>query len=478
MALNTLSPDGAVRGAKIVATLGPASVGRIEALIAAGADLFRMNFSHGGHEDHGQAYDRIREAEAAAGRPIGVLADLQGPKLRVGRMAGAGMTLRRGDGLRLDLDAAPGEAGRAPLPHPELLAASLPGHVLLLDDGRLRLEVRAVTEGAIETVVRVGGLLTDRKGVSAPDARIAVSPLTDKDRADLAFALDLGVDWVALSFVQTAEDLAEPRRLIAGRARLMAKIEKPSAVTDLAPIIEMADACMVARGDLGVEIPAEDVPIVQARIVKACRHAGKPVIVATQMLDSMVKNPAPTRAEASDVAKAVHDGADAVMLSAESAVGDYPVETVAMMARIVTRAERDDTAFHALMTAHAPEPEPTAADAILKAAAQAAETVGAAAIVAYSKSGSTALRAARERPHAPVLGLTPDLTVARRLTLSWGVTPALSEDATDFDAMIRIAGAMAKARGLANAGDTIVVTAGIPFGTPGTTNVLRIVRVA
>ena len=347
----------------------------------------------------------------------------------------------------------------------------------MLDDGRLALRVVAADRLGVDTEVVVGGLLTDRKGVSAPDAMIAVSPLTEKDRTDLAFGLDLGADWVALSFVQSADDLAEARRLIHGRARLMAKIEKPSAVADIDRIVEMADACMVARGDLGVEIPAEDVPIAQARIVRACRDAGKPVIVATQMLDSMVKNPTPTRAEASDVAKAVHDGADAVMLSAESAVGDYPVETVEMMARIVTRAERDDTAFRALMAANVLEPEPTSADAITKAAAQTAETIGAAAIVAYSLTGSTILRAARERPTAPIIGLTPSLDIARRLTLSWGVRPVVGEDAHDFDDMTRFAVEAAKGRGLAEPGDRIVITAGVPFGTPGATNVLRIALV-
>lgn len=467
------------RRGKIVATLGPStsSESRIRALFDAGVDVFRFNFSHGSHADHKDRYRIVRALEDETDRPIGVLGDLQGPKLRIATFDGGSATLEPGRRFRIDADPTPGNGERVGLPHPEIFAASEPGMLLLLDDGRVRLRIEECGADFAETTVLTGGKLSDRKGVNVPDVVLDLQAITDKDRADLAFALDLGVDWVALSFVQRPEDIAEARRLVAGRAAVMAKLEKPSAIRHLHEIIEMSDGIMVARGDLGVEMPPEDVPILQRRIVSSCRELGKPVIVATQMLESMVSAPAPTRAEASDVATAVYDSADAVMLSAETAAGQYPVESVEMMDRIIRRVEADDS-YRLVMDAHHPPREATAADAISAAARQTAETIGAAAIVTYTTSGSTTFRAARERPAVPILGLTARLGTARRLALLWGVHPVHTSDVSNFQAMVEKACEMAKREEFAEVGRTLVITAGVPFGTPGATNVLRIARVA
>ena len=463
------------RKAKILATLGPASsdAETIRALHEAGADVFRLNFSHGSHADHAERYRIIRELEQETGRPIGILQDLQGPKLRIGRFAEGEIYLKRGDAFRFDLSKEPGDQSRVCLPHPEIFAAVEVGAHILLDDGKLRVEVVRRDDKSADCKVITGGPLSDRKGINVPTVLMPISPLTQKDRDDLRFGLELGVDWVALSFVQRPEDLAEAKRLIAGRAALMAKIEKPSAIDNLSGIVELADAIMVARGDLGVELPPEDVPGRQKEIVQTCRLAGKPVVVATQMLDSMVNAPAPTRAEASDVATAIYDGSDAVMLSAESAAGHYPVESVAMMDRIISRTEAD-ASYRPIITALKPEPEPTGADAISAAAAQVAQTISAAAIVTYTTSGSTALRAARERPVVPILMLTSELRTARRLAVLWGAHCVVSPDVSNFHEMVDKACAVAEAEEYAGHGDRLVITAGVPFGTPGSTNVLRI----
>ncbi len=463
------------RKAKIVATLGPTSSTPevIRALFEAGADVFRLNFSHGTHEDHGKTYEILRAVEAERERPIGILVDLQGPKLRIGRFAEGLADLRPGQPFRLDLDPALGDGRRVRLPHPEVLRVLEPGAELLLDDGRIRLRVESCGPDYADTVVAVGGRLKDRKGLNLPGVMLPLSPLTEKDRNDLRFGLDLGADWVALSFVQRPEDVAEARRLIAGRAAVMVKLEKPAAIDRLQELVELSDAVMVARGDLGVELPPEDVPSLQKRIIGACRLAGKPVVVATQMLDSMVHAPAPTRAEASDVATAVYDGADAVMLSAETASGDYPVEAVSMMNRIIERVERDPL-YRRIVHAQKPEPEATAPDAISAAAAQVAHTLSAAAIVTYTTSGSTTLRAARERPDVPILCLTSRLDTARRLALAWGTHCVETSDVRRFSDMVEKACRIAQREGIADFGQRIVVTAGVPFGTPGATNVLRI----
>jgi pyruvate kinase len=463
------------RSAKIVATLGPSSSTKeqIGALAEAGVDVFRFNFSHGSHDDHAERFRVVRELEAERGRPIGTLIDLQGPKLRIGRFEGGRVTLNRGDAFRLDLDETPGSQQRARLPHPEIFAVLAPEQELLLDDGKIRLRVERCGPEFAETTVVTGGGLSDRKGVNVPNAVLPISAMTDKDRADLQFGLETGFDYVALSFVQRPEDVAEARRLIAGRASVMSKIEKPAAIDRLDEIIELSDAIMVARGDLGVEMPPERVPRLQKRIVRRSRDFGKPVIVATQMLESMITSPAPTRAEASDVATAVYDGADAVMLSAESAAGDYPVEAVTIMDKIIRSVEQDEL-YRSYLDAYHAQAERTSADAITLAAHQVAHTLQASAIVTYTTSGATALRASRERPDRPILGLITRMVTARKLSLAWGVHAVFTEDAHDLDEMVGKARQFARTEGFAEPGESIVITAGLPFGTPGATNLLRI----
>ena len=466
------------RFAKIIATLGPATStpGTIRSLFAAGVDVFRLNFSHGDHDGHRRRFEAIREAESATGRPIGVLLDLQGPKLRVGEFAGGRATLKEGSAFALDLDPAPGGPERVALPHPEVFTALKPGTTLLVDDGKIRLEVETCGANFAGARVKIGGEISDHKGVNIPDVVLPISPLTDKDREDLALGLELGVDWVAASFIQRPRDLIMLREAIGGRAGLVAKLEKPGAVERLEEIIELSGAIMVARGDLGVELPPEDVPSVSRRIVRACRSAGKPVIVATQMLESMISSPVPTRAEASDVATAIYDGADAVMLSGETAVGDYPVEAVDIMHRIIARVERDPH-YREQIDATLPPPKPTAADAISDAMRRIAQTLSVAVAVTYTSSGSSSLRAARERPCSPILSLTPHLSTARRLALVWGIHSVLIEDIDRVEEMVGQACRSALAEGFASVDDRLVIMAGMPFGISGTTNMIRIARV-
>ena len=463
------------RNAKIVATLGPASSEKavIRELFEAGADVFRLNLSHGDHADHKARYDIIRALEAETGRPICVLLDLQGPKLRIGRFRSGAIELAAGQSFRLDLAKRLGDESRVTLPHPEIFAAIEVGTELLLDDGRIRLRIVKCDKRHAETEVITGGALSDHKGVNLPNVALPIAALTEKDRRDLQFGLDLGVDWIALSFVQRPEDIAEARKLMMGRASIMSKLEKPSAIDRLDEIIEISDGIMVARGDLGVELAPEKVPGLQKEIIARARSAGKPVVVATQMLESMIEAPTPTRAEASDVAMAVYDGADALMLSAESAAGDYPVEAVTMMNRIIIETERDPR-YRRFLTVEGSDLESTAADAITAAADQVSRTIRAVAICAYSMSGSTTLRASRERPLVPILGLTPNIETARRLAIVWGVHNVLTADATSFTDMIEKACHVALVEGFAKVGDRVVVTAGVPFGTPGSTNTLRI----
>nr|MBO2511302.1 pyruvate kinase [Gammaproteobacteria bacterium] len=460
---------------KILATLGPAIRGQddIRQLVEAGVNLFRLNFSHGEHADHAERYRWVREVERELDYPIGILMDLQGPKLRVGRFAAGKVQLAKGQAFRLDLDPTPGDARRVNLPHPEIIAALQPGMSLLLDDGRLRLEVTARHAEAIDTQVIAGGELSDRKGVNVPEAVLQLSPLTDKDRRDLAFGLELGVDWVALSFVQRPEDIHEARELIGGRAALMAKIEKPSAVQHLEEIARLSDAIMVARGDLGVEVPAENVPRIQKEIIATCRRLGRPVVVATQMLESMRFSPAPTRAEVTDVATAVSEGTDAVMLSAETASGDYPLEAVQMMSKIIRQVENEPD-FQAQLDVGRPQAEPTASDAISCAIRRVSAILPVAALVNYTESGTSSLRASRERPRATILSLTPNLETARRLTVAWGIYSVVKQRLQQVEEVTRTALDVAQAQGLAKPGDTVVITAGVPFGQPGTTNTLRI----
>jgi pyruvate kinase len=447
----------------------------IEKLMRAGADAFRVNMSHGTQDDHKGTITAIRGLEKALGRPTTILADLQGPKLRVGTFADGKVELRTGANFRLDRDPTAGDVSRACLPHREIFAALEVGARLLLDDGKLVLRVTNMADDHVMTRVEVGGILSDRKGLNVPDVVIPMAAMTEKDRADLAFALDQGVDWVALSFVQRPEDLAEARKLIQGRASLLAKIEKPAALDRLEDIIEMADAVMVARGDLGVELPPEAVPPAQKRIVETARRYGRPVVVATQMLESMITSPTPTRAEVSDVATAMYDGADAVMLSAESAAGAWPVESVSMMDRIAMTVETDP-GYAARLHFTETKADPTTADALAGAAREIAITVGAKAIICFTSSGSTARRISRERPSVPLLVLTPKAETARRSGLLWGVHAVHTRDVDSFEDMVAKSKRMVLRHKLAVGGDRVIVMAGVPFGTPGSTNVLHVVR--
>lgn len=465
------------RKVRVLSTLGPASRSpeMIRKLFLAGADAFRLNMSHGTHDDHAAAVAAIRGLEKELGRPIAILADLQGPKLRVGDFKGGIAVLELGASFVLDRGKALGDATRVNLPHPEIFAALRQGARLLLDDGKIVLRVAEAGKDRIETRVEVGGVLSNHKGLNVPDVVVPMAALTDKDRLDLAFALEQGADWIALSFVQRPEDVAEARRLIGGRAALLAKIEKPAAIERLDEILELADAVMVARGDLGVELPPERVPPLQKRIVETARRMGRPVVVATQMLESMIKAPTPTRAEVSDVATAVYDGADAIMLSAESAAGDWPEESVAMMDRIATAVEADP-AHQARVHFTETLPDPTTADALAEAAAQISRTVSASAIICFTLSGSTARRISRERPSVPLLVLTPRQATARRLGLLWGAHAVHTRDVASFEEMVGKAKRMALRHGVAKAGDRIIIMAGIPFATPGSTNVIHVVR--
>lgn len=466
------------RHAKIVATLGPASasVEIIRSLFEAGVDMFRLNFSHGTHEQHEERVAMIRQVEQRVGRPIGVLMDLQGPKLRVGTFAAGPVRLESGAPFRLDLQQIPGNENRVCLPHPEIFSALKPGTELLLDDGKIGLKVTESGSDYAQTVVTVGGPLSERKGVNVPQVVLPLSALTQKDRRDLEFGLELDVDWVALSFVQRPEDVDEARELINGRARIMVKLEKPAAVTRLEDIVTRCDAVMVARGDLGVELPAEQVPAIQKRTVRSCRAAGKPVIIATQMLDSMVSAPVPTRAEVSDVASAIYEGVDSVMLSAESASGKYPVEAVRMMDRIIAHVERDPV-YRQLMEASYTPAQPNMADAICSALGRVTELMHPTVIVTYTSSGHSSLRAARERPEAPILSMTPTIGTARMLSFVWGVHSVHTHEIADVPEMVEYASQTALQEGFAKKDDIIVIAAGMPFGTAGTTNLLRITRV-
>ena len=464
-----------LRRVKIVATLGPASedATTMECLFDAGVDVFRINMSHASRDGLRERVAAIRALEARRERSIGILADLQGPKLRIGTFAEGSVELAKGSRFVLDADPAAGDATRVHMPHPEILGSLEAGHLMLLDDGKIALRIVEASPTRAVTEVVTGGKLSDRKGVSVPDTVIPIAAMTEKDRSDAEAAIDAGVDWIAVSFVQRPEDIAEVKKLAQGRAAVLAKIEKPQAVARFEEIMEVSDAVMVARGDLGVEMPLEKVPGIQKRITRLTRRTGKPVVVATQMLESMISSPVPTRAEVSDVATAVFEGADAVMLSAESAAGSYPAEAVAMMNRIAEEVEGDPN--HALIIAgQRSSPEATGADAIAAAARSITETVGVRAIVAWSESGATALRIARERPELPILSLTPNVSTARRLALAWGVHAVVTDDAHDVDDMTDRAREIARREGFARAGDRVIIIAGLPFGTPGATNMIRV----
>ena len=463
------------RRIKILATLGPASADPeiVEALYRAGADVFRINMSHASHDMMRERVATIRKLEEKVDRPIGILVDLQGPKLRVGFFANGGETLRKGDMFTLDDDPTPGDSRRVQLPHPEILVSLAPGHRLLIDDGKVQLRVQSRSDRHAECLVEVAGKISNKKGVSLPDTTLPTSAMTEKDRADLKAALDENIDWVALSFVQRAEDVVEVKRIAGKRANVMAKIEKPQAITALDDIIAVSDGIMVARGDLGVEMPIERVPGLQKTITRMARKLGKPVVVATQMLESMITTPVPTRAEVSDVATAVFEGADAVMLSAESASGQFPIEAVTMMNRIAETVE-SEAIYPSILLSQRATPEATGADAIAEATRDVADVLDARVICAWTSSGATGLRIARERPSSSILALTPIVEVARRLTIVWGVHPVVSEDARDERDMTDRACRHAYIDGFARTGERVLVVAGVPFGTPGSTNNLRI----
>jgi pyruvate kinase len=462
------------RRTRIVATLGPASrdPDKVIALAKAGADVFRLNFSHGSHDDHAAAYAAVRAASEAVDRPLGVLADLQGPKLRLGQFQNGFIEVKSGHVMTLDLDKAPGDETRVGMPHPEIFAAMKPGSILLVDDGKVRLKVRSCDKTSAVVEVVEGAKLSDRKGVTLKDAILGLPAMTEKDHKDLAFALRLGVDWVALSFVQRAEDAAQLKKLVEGRAACLAKIEKPSAIEHLDEILDYCDGLMVARGDLGVEMEPEEVPVAQKIILRTARKRGVPVIVATQMLESMVSSPAPTRAEASDVANAVYEGADAIMLSAESASGQFPIEAVAMMNRIAERVEQDPLWPELMQAEHGPL-EDHDADILISAARKAAENRSTSCLVAFTLTGGAARRLARERPLQPVLALTPNIDVARRLALVWGLEARVAGQPDSLDSMTAEAVEIACELGMAPPGGRVLIVAGTPFGQTGTTNLLR-----
>ncbi|WP_072397102.1 pyruvate kinase [Hyphomicrobium sp. CS1GBMeth3] len=463
------------RRVKIVATLGPASSAPevIERLFIAGADVFRINMSHSSPDTARSLVRAVRDVSAKHRCSIGVLCDLQGPKFRLGEFTDGRSLVKAGEHFRFDQTGVPGTSQRVSLPHPEIFAAIQPGHAILIDDGKLRMRVTDVDRKSVTAEVVTGGILSNRKGLSLPDTLLAVSPLTPKDLADLEVGLKLGADWIALSFVQRAEDIIEAKTIIDGRAAVLAKIEKPSAIADIDDIIAAGDAFMVARGDLGVEMPVERVPGLQKQITRKARAAGKPIVVATQMLESMTSSPMPTRAEVSDVATAVFDGADAVMLSGESAVGQYPVEAIQMMDRIAHEAENDPS-YDAFVHAIDFPPLPTGADAIAAAAHAISSTVKVAAILCYTATGSTALRVARERPNLPVIGLTPIARTAQRLALVWGIETVLTGDPEDLADMVRKATRIAYEGGFVKPGQGVVITCGVPLGSPGATNMIRL----
>ena len=475
--MQKLDPRG--RKVKILATVGPASRSpeMLTRLFKAGVDAFRVNMSHGEHADHEQTIKAIRQMEKDFHRPIAILADLQGPKLRVGKFKDGQAVIRHSGHFTLDRNPEPGDENRVELPHPELFGLLEKGQRLLINDGKIRLKVIRADENEILCSAEVGGVISDRKGVNVPDAEVPIPALTDKDRRDLAFAMNQNVDWIGLSFVQRPEDLAEARKLMGGKGALCAKIEKPMAVRRLDEIIEMSDGIMVARGDLGVELEPQEVPPLQKQIVNKARTAGKPVIVATQMLESMIESPAPTRAEVSDVANAVYDGADAVMLSAETAAGDWPEEAVTIMHRIAKQVEQDEAYLGRVRFLDTP-PDRTTADALAHACMTVADTVAIEAITVFTGSGSTARRVARERPSVPMLVLTPSMTTARRLGLLWGAHAVATKDIGSFEEMIAKGKRMALRHGLGSAGSKLIALAGVPFGTPGSTNLMHVVTVA
>ncbi|MEX5727834.1 pyruvate kinase [Rhodovulum iodosum] len=464
-----------LRNLKVVATLGPSSddYEMIRALFEAGADVFRLNMSHGTHDEIARRHALIRKIEKDTGRPIAILADLQGPKLRCGAFANGAVEIDEGQPFRFDLDDVPGDSKRVQLPHREIFAALEPGATLLVNDGKLRLKVRSCGPDFADCEVIVGGTISNRKGVNVPDVVLPLAALSDKDRRDLDFVLTLGVDWIALSFVQRPDDVTEARAIVGDQAAILSKIEKPSAVRCFEEILAVSDGIMVARGDLGVELPVQNVPPIQKRLVRQCRAAAKPVIVATQMLESMIESPMPTRAEVSDVATAIYEGADAVMLSAESAAGQYPIEAVTTMNNVAIEVESDPV-YRDIIEASRHAHRSTVADGIVAAAREIAETADIKVICCFTESGTTALKTARERPRVPIIALTPSAATGRRLSLSWGINCFFNEKVERFKMAVVSAARAVREGGYGEGDDQIIVIAGLPFNIPGSTNILRV----
>jgi len=467
-----------IRRAKILSTLGPSSSSLeiIERLFIEGTDVFRLNFSHGSIEEHRNNLDKIRNLEKKYDYPICILADLQGPKLRIGGFKKKKEKLKLGQKFNLDLSNELGDSLRVNFPHPDIYEILTPNSKILIDDGRIKMQVLEQHKEYLVTELLNEGIISDNKGVNIPDTVLPISSITSKDKSDVSKALDMGVDWVALSFVQSAESVMELKKIVNEKAFIMAKIEKPSAVKSIKQILDVVDGIMIARGDLGVELPPERVPAIQKNIIQQCREAGKPVIVATQMLESMINNNTPTRAEASDVANAIYDGADAVMLSAESAIGKYPIESVVMMNNIIQSVENDSKNYNESIQMQNKHDKSTT-DAITNAAYTICENAQAKAIVTFSVSGRTTLRMSRERAPVRVVGISPNLNTARKLQIAWGVHSCFGEDAQNTKQMVANACRIVKKADLGEPGDAIVITAGVPFGNAGSTNLLRIAKI-
>ncbi len=466
------------RNTKIIATVGPSSSSpsKIHSLFKAGADIFRLNFSHGLHSEHRKIVFHIRQYEKRIGRPIAILGDLQGPKIRIGKFSKPFFVLKDKEKFNLDLSQELGTEKRVCLPHPEIFKSLKVNSEILIDDGKIKLHVNRVNSEKIETEIINGGKISNNKGVNIPKTFINLSPLTKKDLKDLELCLDLSLDYVALSFVQKADDIIKLKKLIGNQTGIMSKFEKPLAIQKMNEILKLSDAAMVARGDLGVEMPPEDVPIIQKKLVETSRNYGKPIVVATQMLDSMIDSPSPTRAEASDVATAVYDSADCLMLSAETAAGKYPIDAVRIMDRIIRGVEADDS-YREVLNNKKVSLEETTSDAISSAASQVVKTVSAKAIFTYTRSGTTAKRASRERPSVPIIGLSPERLTARQLALIWGVHTIHALEPKSFSGMIENACQLAKKEGIVKKGDSVVITAGAPIGVSGSTNNLRIAKI-
>jgi len=463
------------RFAKILATVGPASSApdTLRLLHDVGVNAFRLNFSHGSHDDHARSVKAIRAVQTQTGNPITIVADMQGPKLRVGEFADGQIELHYGAEMTLICAKDTAKENTIPINHPELFKAMEAGHQLKFDDGKLMATILSNDGTTMQARIDVPGVLKNKKGINVIGATLPLSAMTEKDREDMVFALSQEVDYIALSFVQTAQDVQDARAIVKDQAGIIVKIEKPSAVDDLDAILDLADAAMVARGDLGVELPLERVPVVQRQIIRKARALGKPVIVATHMLESMIDAPTPTRAEASDVATAIYQGADAVMLSAETAVGRHPATAVAIMDRIIRSAEGDPE-FWADFQSRALPHDMTSEDALGSSVRGIAEILQCKAVLGYTSSGSTVQRISRERPPCHIVGMTPNMKTASRLALSWGVTPVLTQDPKGFDNMVEIARKVAREHIGAQKGDKVMITAGIPFGVPGTTNTLKL----